>query len=340
MTLSSVHNANDFPGLPAIVLENESLNETEKNQFYTVLIVDDDDVIRDGLVSYLENFHEAPYQLRVFTSSHPSEAKALMMKQSIDLVITDINMPGEDGFSLIDHVQTHFSTTKTAMITAYKVDDYVRNAKKTGVFNIIAKTAPFDFEELSVVVNNLLQPETAFGLNRYLRSGHTMDCTVIKNSDDIMIVFNQLQSLLNSVKMPNVHDVLTALTEAITNAVYHVAKLPDGSLKYDKGQHIAALDESEYVYVYYGQDAERIGISVTDQGGRINAEEILFWLDRNISGAGLLDNHGRGVYLIHRLVDRMLINIMPGKRTEIILLHQINRELKKSTNKPIYINQL
>lgn len=305
---------------------------------YRVLIVDDDDVIREGLVGYLENYHEAAYDLTLTASPSPEDARQKLAQSSFDLVITDINMPGEDGFSLIQFMKQHYPQMRTAMITAYKIEDYVRNAKKTGVFNIIAKTAPFNFEELSSVVNNLLEPTSAFGIENYMDAECKLNQVIIKNSDDIMVAFNALQSFLNNAKITNPNDLLTAVIEAITNAVYHVAKLPDGSLKYEKGQQIERLEESEYVYIYYGQDLERIGIAIVDQGGRITADEILYWLERNISGTGLMDTHGRGVYLIHRLVDRVLINIAPGQRTEIIILDYLNHLY--STNKPIYINQL
>jgi hypothetical protein len=52
-----------------------------------------------------------------------------------------------------------------------------------------------------------------------------------------------------------------------------------------------------------------------------------------------MDTHGRGVYLIHRLVDRVLINIAPGRRTEILMLNYL-RPSQTQANKPIYINQL
>jgi DNA-binding NarL/FixJ family response regulator len=309
-----------------------------ENAQFRVLIVDDDDVIREGLTGYLESFHEAPYTLLVESSQNPADARQKLMDGSYDLVITDINMPGEDGFSLVQHIHAAYPQTKTAMITAYKVEDYIRNAKKTGVFNIIAKTAPFNFEELSTVVNNLLDPSSAFGLQTYMDPQCKLNQVVIKNSDDIMVAFNALQDFLGQVRISNPNDLLTAVIEAVTNAVYHVAKLPDGSLKYEKGQQIAQLEENEYVYVYYGQDLERIGIAIVDQGGRITADEILYWLERNISGAGLMDTHGRGVYLIHRLVDRVLINIAPGQRTEIIILDYFSHSF--NANKPIYINQL
>ena len=51
-----------------------------------------------------------------------------------------------------------------------------------------------------------------------------------------------------------------------------------------------------------------------------------------------MDTHGRGVYLIHTLVDRLIINIAPGRRTEIILLDYFGNDF--SANKPIYINML
>jgi DNA-binding NarL/FixJ family response regulator len=319
--------------LPGIAPER-----TSEPRHFRLLVVDDDDVIREGLVGYLESYHEATYSVTVDSSPDPAEARNKLAQNPYDLVITDINMPGEDGFSLINFIQKQFPNTKTAMITAYKVEDYVRNAKKTGVFNIIAKTAPFNFEELSTVVNNLLEPSSAFGIQTYMDPQCKLTEVVVKSSDDIMVAFGALQSFLESVRVPNPNDLLTAVIEAITNAVYHVAKLPDGSLKYEKGQHIEQLEESEYVYIYYGQDLERIGLAIVDQGGRITADEILYWLDRNISGAGLMDTHGRGVYLIHRLVDRVLINIAPGQRTEIIILDYFSNAY--SANKPIYINQL
>lgn len=324
--------------LPSLSSPGTGNNAEARRGHYRLLIVDDDDVIREGLVGYLENYHEANYDLTVEASPSPGDARNKLAQASYDLVITDINMPGEDGFSLIQFIDRHYPGTRTAMITAYKVEDYVRNAKKTGVFNIIAKTAPFNFEELSSVVTNLLEPSSAFGIETYMDPHCKLTQVVIRNSDDIMVAFNALQEFLGKSRIANPNDLLTAVIEAITNAVYHVAKLPDGSLKYEKGQQIERLEESEYVYIYFGQDLERIGIAIVDQGGRITADEILYWLDRNISGTGLMDTHGRGVYLIHRLVDRVLINIAPGQRTEIIILDYMNHSY--STNKPIYINQL
>lgn len=305
---------------------------------YKLLVVDDDDIIRGSIVNYLEQHHEAPYVLEIDASCDAPDAKAMISQKTYDLVLSDINLPTDDGFSILEHVQEVSPTTKTALITAYKVEDYIRMAKKTGVFNIIAKTAPFNFQELSTMINNLLIPGSAFNLANYMGPDAEITEMTITCSDQIMDVFYALRTFFSEANAKHVDDLSTAMIEALTNSVYHVAKLSDGSLKYQKGQFIEKLDPEEYVFVTFGKDKERVGVSISDQGGRITADEILYWLDRNISGSGLLDTHGRGVYLIHTLVDRLVINISPGKRTEIIVLDYFSNEF--CSNRPLYINQM
>ncbi len=310
---------------------------TEKS-LYRILIVDDDDTIRESIVHYLENFHEAGYDLAIESSPDAPEARQRIEQTPFDLIISDINLPHDDGFRLLQFARQKRPQSKTALITAYKVEDYVRLARETGICNIIAKTAPFNFEELSCVVTNLLDPASAFGLKNYLAPESQIHHEVIRNSKQIMETFYRLREFCEKSGVRNVDSLSTALIEAMTNAVYHAAKLPDGTLKYKKGQEIEHLEEHEAVSLYYGRDDDRVGVGIVDQGGRITADEILYWLDRNISGAGLLDSHGRGVYLMHNLVDRLIINISPGERTEIITLDYFSPEY--STNKPLFINQL
>lgn len=305
---------------------------------YRILIVDDDDTIRDSVAHYLTHFHPASYRLGVTACADCASARQTLASQPpFDLVISDIHLPDEDGFKLLRHVGDHAPDTRVALMTAYQIDDYIRLAKETGVLNIIAKTAPFNFEELSGVVDNLLDRGGSFGLTRYLSPDAIMVEETIRKSADIMTVFYQLRDFFAECPVRNVDGLSTALLEAITNAVYHAIKLPDGSLKYRKGQEIEALAPAEWVQVHYGRDSERVGVSIVDQGGRITAEDILYWLERNISGAGLLDTHGRGVYLMHTLVDRLIFNLYPGHRTEIIVIDYFSNEY--SNNKPLYINQ-
>jgi DNA-binding NarL/FixJ family response regulator len=266
------------------------------------------------------------------------QAIARLGQGSFDLVISDINLPDHDGFRVLAEAKARQPQAKTALITAYKVEDYVRLAKETGICNIIAKVAPFDFQELSQVVNNLLHPASCFGLASYLRPEAEVHQRHITHSDGIMEAFYALREYFTQQGVTTVDDLSTALIEALTNAVYHAAKHPDGTLKYQKGQVIEALTPDEVVTLTYGRDSQRIGVSISDQKGQISAQDILYWLDRNIHGAGLLDTHGRGVYLMHSLVDRLIINIAPGRQTEILILNYFSDTYR--SNKPLYINQL
>jgi len=306
---------------------------------YTVLLVDDDETIRHSIQRYLQEFHEAPYTLTLLCSDSPEHAREQLAQNTIDLVISDIKLPGEDGFSLLQFVRSHYPKTKTALITAYRVEDYIRKCKDTGIYNIIVKSVPFNFDELSSVLNNLLIPDAAFGLDHYLKpsSQDSLQHFTIKNSDDIMVVFDALKAHFQGLPIRNINNLSTALIEALTNAVYHVARLPDGSVKYQKGEPIDQLAPQEVVTVQVAHDDEKVGIAILDQGGNIAAEEIVYWLYRNFTGAGILDTHGRGMFLIHTLVDRLIINIEPQRRTEFIFLDYFTTDF--SNNKPLYINE-
>ncbi len=308
------------------------------NNPYSILLVDDDSTIRENLKEYLTHYHQADYELTICEASTCEDALKAMDSQAFDLVISDINLPDRDGFEVLKSAMEHNSNIKRALITAYDLDTYIHLAKEEKIYNIITKTAPFNFEELSNVINNLLVPEEAFGLDKYITTPETFKEIVLTSSDDIMPAQQVLKDFFQQFKLPDIDALSIVVIEAITNAMYHAAKNPDGSFRYNKGEVIEKLPPEEYVTITYGYDDERMGVSIRDQGGTMSADEVLYWLERNISGNSLMDTHGRGLYLIHRLMDRVIINLSKDKATEIILLHNLTDSAGE--NKPIYINEI
>ena len=61
-------------------------------------------------------------------------------------------------------------------------------------------------------------------------------------------------------------------------------------------------------------------------------------MERQISGAGLLDESGRGIHMSRLFADRMVINIDPGRKTEVILMNYLSPAYRGF--KPLYINEL
>lgn len=309
-------------------------------QTYRVLLVDDDSTIRRNLKIYLTDYHQGEnYQLEVTEAATAEGAIEYLQQSPFDLLICDINLPDNDGFYVIQYTQEHHPKTKHALITAYDLETYIEMAKTQGVYNIIIKAAPFNFQELSITVDNLLCPEKAFGLDRYLENHQEAFTEItLTKSTDIMPACETLKTYLQNFAIDEVDALYIVMVEAITNAVYHSAKNADGSLRYQKGDVIDELAPHEYVTITYGADSEKIGVAIKDQGGTMRADEVLYWLNRNISGENLLDTHGRGIYLIHQLVHRVVLNLAKEQCTELILLHYFNDP--PPDNKPLYINEV
>jgi CheY-like chemotaxis protein len=297
---------------------------------YKILIVDDEKAIRMMLVDFLEN------KYTVDTAETADIALEKLQQTHFDLVISDINMPGMNGPQLLSEVRKKYPGTKTALITAYNIDDYIRTAKETLVTNIIPKTVPFNFLELDSIVYGLLT-EKIFGLSRYLgNDGVIMERSTIRSSNEARDTREHIIDLFVE-KFGTSGDMKLILDEIITNAIYHAPTLEDGSEKYQEFTDVT-LEPHEYINVECGYDREKYAVSVTDNQGKLKKETVLYKIDRQLTGEGLLDDSGRGIHMSRLFADRMIINIDPNKRTEVILMNYFSNKYRGY--KPLYINEL
>jgi DNA-binding NtrC family response regulator len=91
---------------------------------------------------------------QVFTAPSVSEAITILEATPLDLVITDMKMPGTSGLDLVRHVRENFRSTGVVMITGYPSIEDAVEAVKTGAEEYLAK--PFTAEELLAVVDKAL----------------------------------------------------------------------------------------------------------------------------------------------------------------------------------------
>lgn len=114
-----------------------------------ILIVDDNYDMLELLQRNLKtlNFH-------TYKASSVTEAIDILKYSSIDLLITDIQMPGINGIELIKYVQEHFPTIPKLVITGFPSVDNAIDAVKSGASDYLAK--PFTNEELKKSVINLI----------------------------------------------------------------------------------------------------------------------------------------------------------------------------------------
>ena len=297
----------------------------------TILIVDDERTIRMMLTDYLEESYT------ILGAEDGLQALAVLAEhREVDLVISDINMPGMNGIELLRVVREKYPKVKTSLITAYNIDEYILLAKNELISNIIPKTVPFNFAELDAVVQGLLTGEI-FGLSRYLLPGSTiLERYRLTSSREGREVREQIADLFTT-KFGTSGDMRLVLDEVITNAIYHAPSTEDGADKYAPFSDVT-LDPDEYVDVECGYDKEKYGVAVVDRKGRLKKSTVLDKMERQLTGSGILDNSGRGIHMSRVFADRLVINIDPAKKTEVILMNYFSPTYRGY--KPLYINEL
>ena len=123
-----------------------------------ILIVDDNSRITSILK---EMFSELSYE--VLTARNVYEAQEALeecTENSVDLVVTDIEMPGPSGLDLIADIQSNYPETKIIAISGggpdkANLEGYIQDAKVKGAIRFLPK--PFKILDLVVMVKEVLE---------------------------------------------------------------------------------------------------------------------------------------------------------------------------------------
>jgi DNA-binding response OmpR family regulator len=118
----------------------------------TILVVDDDIELSDGLRSVLER-----QGFRVIQARDGQQAKAQIYNQRPDLVILDMMMPRMGGYPVLEHFRDKPDAPPIIMITANEGSRHKAYAEYLGVVDYIRK--PFAMERLLEAVEKGLAPK-------------------------------------------------------------------------------------------------------------------------------------------------------------------------------------
>lgn len=132
-----------------------------------ILIIDDEESIREGLRSIID--WESMNCNIVGEAEDGDIGIELVEKLKPDIVLTDIRMPGLDGLEFIARVKELKFNCKTIILTGYRSFDYAQEAVKLGAFRFLLK--PSKKEELISTVkaaiaeiNSVKQKEETFNI--------------------------------------------------------------------------------------------------------------------------------------------------------------------------------
>lgn len=115
-----------------------------------ILVVDDEDVLREmlGDALRLSGFE-------VLEAADGSKALTILQSGKVDLIISDVNMPGMDGYEMLSHLRAQGDETPAIMLTARRERADVTKGLKLGADDYVTK--PFGLEELILRVNAVLR---------------------------------------------------------------------------------------------------------------------------------------------------------------------------------------
>ncbi|MBI1300701.1 MAG: response regulator [Alphaproteobacteria bacterium] len=124
----------------------------------SVLLVDDEIDIQVMIADFLRN-----YGLKVEAYANGKQANDRLKSQKYDLIITDIRMPEEDGFSLVYKIRNYWKGTKNTPIIiisgATQKKDFDQSIASLRKHNILFLQKPFEMEEFIAGICE------SFGLN-------------------------------------------------------------------------------------------------------------------------------------------------------------------------------
>jgi len=109
-----------------------------------ILVVDDDDVIRDTLSELLSN------EYRCQTAATAEAALVKLRTGVFDVVLTDISMPGLSGLELLSRVRNEFPTTPVIIISGFSDQEHAQKLKSLGAFDYLLKPFRLEVVEKSV----------------------------------------------------------------------------------------------------------------------------------------------------------------------------------------------
>jgi class 3 adenylate cyclase/FixJ family two-component response regulator len=120
-----------------------------------ILVVDDEADLEILIKQkFRRQIRENQYQFVFAINGHDALEK-LQEHSDIDLVLSDINMPGMDGLTLLVKLKEFSPLIKTVIISAYGDMDNIRTAMNRGAFDFLTK--PVNFEDLELTVEKTLE---------------------------------------------------------------------------------------------------------------------------------------------------------------------------------------
>jgi DNA-binding NtrC family response regulator len=128
----------------------------------TILVVDDEAPQRSVLAGYLKKQRHTVHE-----AGSASEAMAQLRKSAIDIVFTDVRMPGSSGHDLLNQIRISFPEATVVLITAFGTIEGAVKAMRDGAYDFLTK--PIDLNALDLLITRISERQRLLSENRLLK---------------------------------------------------------------------------------------------------------------------------------------------------------------------------
>ena len=168
-----------------------SIQPSGDEQAYRILVIDDEDSMRRFIAMLLEGKGHT-----VVSVENGADGISRLDRESFDLVITDLRMPGVDGLSVLDSVRAKQPDLPVVILAAYGSEQVTAEAIQRGAFQLIEKSAHND--EILLAVSNALAMSRVRteneALKNELKKQHS-DRKVIGRSEEMLRVYRMIDKV-------------------------------------------------------------------------------------------------------------------------------------------------
>ncbi len=226
-----------------------------------ILVVDDEVNIRGALVTLLE---KKGHHVRGVGTGE--EALEQLEAVAVDLVMTDLKMPGIGGMEFLRRLKRKWPDTEVVVMTAYGSIDTAVEAMRCGAYDYLTK--PIDRERFPIVVEKALERHALTSENKQLRSR----LEIRTRFDQIVGESEPMRRVYHMVEMVAESDVTVLLTgesgtgkELVARAIHHRSARANGPFI---TLNCGALPENLFESELFGYDKGAFTGAMTTKLGR------------------------------------------------------------------------
>lgn len=242
---------------------------------FTVLIIDDEENIRNGLAA---NFELEDYEVK--TAANGKDGLDLVAKGDIDLVITDLRMDGISGEEVVKRVTTETPGVPVIVLTGHGSIDAAVDAMKSGAYDFLTK--PLNLDQLNLIVKRALENRELSLQHKLLKEEiESSACLeqMIGRSAEMQKVFSMIKKVAPAKASVLITGESGVGKELVANAIHNLSGRKDKAFI---KVHCAALSESlleselfgHEKGAYTGADSMQKGRFELAHGGTIFLDEI------------------------------------------------------------------